>query len=174
MNGLQRKLTLLFSNYEMLEDELGNLTVTGRIRFSPLETLPLDVIERILKYIPDFSSLCSAILSTPRIHETFVSYRKGILKTVLSTDTSPYARSIYRASIDHTSRASDECMIQPLKLCTQPMTVHEEFMLSHYKQTAERWETYCTTLFVAQIYIGLHMFLTDGGLQMEESTCDSQ
>ena len=121
---------------------------TGR---RSLEQLPLDLLDRILSCMPDFSSLQSAVLSGKCFNEAFKSHQKTLIEGVMHnehSDAIKFARSVYFVETDENVSGTNDCLMQPQDNFDGPITGKEAMRLSRYEHTARRLETHFSVLWV--------------------------
>ena len=150
MHRLQTVASRSFKWYDLRECAPGLITFLGRLRRSPLEKMPLDVVAQILLFIPNLHSLQAAVLSGLHVHEAYTMYRNTILQSVMEHELGPglcHARAVYYASNLETSPADMDYLADPQQFLQDFIISKEAVQLSHYGCTARRLAAYFSTLY---------------------------
>ena len=153
MHRLQTVVARSFEWYDLREHgEPGLISFMGRLKRSPLDKLPPNVVTRLLMFVPDVQTLEALVLTGPQVHEAFKAHQDAVMRSVMEHELGPgmcYARALYYASKTESPQANDVCFKDPLRHFQGPITGSEARALSHYGCTAKRLAAYFSTLYVS-------------------------
>lgn len=126
--------------------------VVDRLR-APLESLPLDIFDRLLYTLSSLDDLQAAVLSARQFYEAYAPRSKVILTSVVHNELGPtvcHARALYRAALETNTEPyveiGDECFLTPEDHLVDFISVKEARELVRYKGVALRLETYFSIL----------------------------